>query len=155
MRAKLIARVSTESQDAQIRMKELREYAVNNNYKICAEYWINESATVDIEDRTDFMKALLDEKQEDIIIINKLDRLTRNFKSIVWFEEFINNNVNIVSLDHQTHLKSATGRFLFRQLLLIACFETEQTKERMRAKVEELKKAGAYKGRKKGALGKK
>jgi DNA invertase Pin-like site-specific DNA recombinase len=154
MRAKLIARVSTESQDANIRMQELREFAVSNNYKICAEYWINESATVDIDNRTDFMKALQDDKGEDIIIINKLDRLTRNFKSISWFEEFIENNINIISIDHQTNLKTATGRLVFRQLLLIACFETEQTKERMKAKVEQMKAQGKYKGRQKGAKGK-
>lgn len=156
MRAKLIARVSTEKQDADIRMQELRDYASNKGYKIASEYWIKESATIDIEDRKDFVRALEENNKEDVIIINKLDRLTRNFKSIAWFEDYLNNsNIKLIALDHQPDLKTATGRLVFRQLLLIACFETEQVKERMKPKIEKRKAEGRYLGRKKGAKNKK
>jgi len=156
MNCKLIARVSTETQDADIMMKALREYAKLKDYRIVGEYWIKESAVIDIEDRKDFIKALEDDRNEDIVIINKLDRLTRNFKSIAWFENYLNNaKFKLIALDHEPNLKTAVGRFVFRQLLLIACFETEQTKERMLAKVNQMKKAGLYKGRKKGSKNKK
>lgn len=155
MNAKLIARVSTKKQDNEIRMTELRLFAKSKGYRIVGEYWIKESAAIDIEKRNEFMNALEEDRGEDIVILNKLDRLTRNFKTIPYFEEYlINAKFNLITIDHEPNLTNATGRFLFRQLLLMACLEHELMKERMEPKVEERKNAGGYKGRKKGAKNK-
>ena len=156
MRAKLIARVSTEKQDGDLRMRELRNYARIKNHVIVAEYWIYESATIELEKRKEFMTALEEDKGEELIIVNKLDRITRNFKSISWFEEyFANLNAKIIALDFEPDFETAIGRYMFRQLLLLAVLEAEQIKERAKPKIEERKKEGKYKGRLKGAIGKK
>jgi len=155
MRAKLIARVSTKKQDGDLRMSELRAYAKQKGHLIVGEYWIYESATIELEHRTEFMEALTEDKGEELIIFNKLDRITRNFKSISWFEDYFGNHkAQVIALDFIPEFKAAIGRFMFRQLLLLAVLEAEQTKERAKPAIEKRKKAGGYKGRMKGALGK-
>ena len=155
MRAKLIARVSTDKQDGDLRMNELRQYAKSHNHTIVGEYWVYESATIDLEGRKEFMYALQDPKQEDLIIFNKLDRITRNFKSIAWFEEYFSNlKAKVIALDFTPDFKTAIGRYLFRQLLTVAVLEAEQIKERAKPAIEKRKANGGYKGRQKGAKGK-
>ena len=155
MRVKLIARVSTTKQDGDLRMRELRHYAKNENHTIVAEYWIYESATIDLEDRKEFLNALTENKNEELIIFNKLDRITRNFKSISWFEEyFANLPAKVIALDFIPDFKTSIGRYMFRQLLLLAVLEAEQTKERAKPAIEKRKANGGYAGRKRGAVGK-
>lgn len=155
-RAKLIARVSTDDQDGELRMNELRLRAKLSNWTIVAEYWIYESATIDLEDRKEFMNALNEDKGEDLIVFNKLDRITRNFKSISWFEEyFMSLKAKVIALDYVPDFSNSIGRYMFRQLLLLAVLEAEQTKERAKPGIDKAKAAGKYKGGKKGRKWKK
>lgn len=154
-RAKLIARVSTDKQDNELKIKELRDYCKSNNIKIVGEYWIEETGTKPPEQRKKFMKAFTEDLGEDYLILNKLDRLTRNFQSIAFFEDYLQKaSFDLICLDHTPNLKNSVGRLLFRQLLTFACFETEQMKERLKPKTEKRKAEGGYKGRQKGAKGK-
>ena len=155
MRAKLIARVSTEKQDGDLRMQELRMYAKQHNHIIVGEYWVYESATIDLEERKEFLYALNDNKEEELIIFNRLDRITRNFKSISWFEEYFKNlKAKVIAIDFIPDFETAIGRYLFRALLTVAVLEAEQTKERAAPAIAKRKKNGGYKGRQKGAKGK-
>ena len=156
MRVTLAARVSTTKQDADIRMKELRQWAKVNNHTIVDEFFIYESATVDLEDRKEFMK-IFENPKGDALVLNKLDRLTRNFPNISYFENYFKNNnkFKLIALDITPDFNTAVGRYIFRQILSIACLEAEQMKERQKKGVDKAKALGKFKGRKKGALGKK
>jgi DNA invertase Pin-like site-specific DNA recombinase len=156
MKVRLCARVSTDHQDADSKMKELRQWAKRNNHQIIDEVWIYESATQSLGDRVEF-KKLLDFPKGEALVINKLDRLTRNFDSVSFIENYFRTNwsdYKLIALDFPINLENATGRLMFRQMLTFACFESEVMKERQVLGIARAKAEGKYKGRPKGALGK-
>jgi len=154
MKVTLAARVSTTKQDADLRMKELRQWAKSLNHIIVDEFFIYEGATANFKDRVEFMK-IFENPKGDALILNKLDRLTRNFADIVYFEEYFQKNTKfkLIALDMVPDFTSAIGRYVFRAILSIACLEAEQMKERQRAGINKAKAAGKFKGRQKGAKG--
>lgn len=156
MKVILAARVSTTKQDADMRMRELRQWAKVNNHLIVDEFFIYEGATGELTDRKEFMK-IFNNPKGDALVLNKLDRLTRNFGSISYFEKYFReqgDKFKLIALDHTPNFNDAIGRCIFRQLLTFACLEAEQMKERQVAGIAKAKAEGKYKGRQSGALGK-
>jgi DNA invertase Pin-like site-specific DNA recombinase len=156
MKVTLYARVSTKDQSVDDNMRQLRKWAVNNKHQIVHEVWDTESATIDLKDRKKFLEILNNPKGQ-AIVVNKLDRITRNFDSVTYIEKYFRENWNtfkLIALDFPIDLESAVGRLMFRNMMTLACFEPEQMKERQRPSIERLKKEGKYLGRQKGAKGK-
>lgn len=156
MKVTLYARVSTKDQSVDDKMRELRKWAVNNNHRIVYEVWDTESATIDLKDRKKFVEILKNPKGE-AIVVNKLDRITRNFDSVTYIEKYFRENWNkfkLIALDFPIDLESAVGRLMFRNMMTLACFEPEQMKERQKLGIERAKAEGKFKGRQKGAYGK-
>jgi len=156
MKVTLYARVSTKDQSVDDKMRELRKWAVTNKHIIVHEVWDTESGTIDLKDRMKFLE-ILNNPIGEAIVVNKLDRITRNFDSVTLIEKYFRegwSTFKLIALDFPIDLESAVGRLMFRNMMALACFEPEQMKERQRPAIERLKKAGAYKGRQKGAKGK-
>jgi len=156
MNVTLYARVSTNDQNVDDKMHELRKWAINNKHRIVHEVWDKESGTIELKDRRKFLE-ILNNPIGDAIVVNKLDRITRNFDSVTYIEKYFRegwSTFKLIALDFPVDLESAVGRLMFRNMMALACFEPEQMKERQRPAIERLKKAGAYKGRQKGAKGK-
>jgi len=156
MKVTLYARVSTKDQSVDDKMRELRKWAVNNNHTIVHEVWDTESATIDLKDRTKFLEILNNPKGE-AIVVNKLDRITRNFDSVTYIEKYFRENWNtfkLIALDFPINLENAVGRLMFRNMMTLACFEPEQMKERQKLGIARAKSEGKFKGRKKGAVAK-
>ncbi len=157
MKVTLYARVSTKDQSVDDKMKELRKWATNNNHRIVYEVWDTESGTIDLKDRVKF-NQILNNPIGDALVVNKLDRITRNFDSVTYIEKYFRENWNkfkLVALDFPIDLESAVGRLMFRNMMTLACFEPEQMKERQKLGIERAKAEGKFTGRKRGALGKK
>lgn len=156
MKVTLYARVSTKDQNVDDKMQQLRKWAVNNNHRIVHEVWDTESGTIELKDRVKFNEILNNPKGE-ALIVNKLDRITRNFDSVTFIEKYFRENWNtfkLIALDFDVRLDNAVGRLMFRQLMALACYEPELMKERQRPAIERAKSEGKYKGRQKGAKGK-
>lgn len=155
MKVTLYARVSTKDQSVDDKMKELRQWAVNNDHKIVHEVWDTESATIDLKDRIKFNEILNNPKGQ-AIVVNKLDRITRNFDSVTYIEKYFRENWNtfkLIALDFPINLETAVGRLMFRNMMTLACFEPEQMKERQKLGIARAKAEGKFKGRQKGAKG--
>lgn len=153
MKVTLYARVSTDEQNLDDKMKELRQWAKNNNHIIVYEVWDTESGTIELKDRKKFLQ-ILNNPKGDALVVNKLDRITRNFDSVTLIEKYFRNNWNkfkLIALDFPVNLDTAVGRLMFRNMLTLACFEPEQMKERQRLGIARAKAEGKFKGRKKGA----
>jgi DNA invertase Pin-like site-specific DNA recombinase len=96
------------------------------------------------------LKLLLAEiaaKRIDVVVVYKVDRLTRSladFAKIV--EIFDANNVSFVSITQAFNTTTSMGRLTLNVLLSFAQFEREVTGERIRDKIAASKKKGLWMG---------
>ncbi|MEM6464263.1 MAG: recombinase family protein [Pseudomonadota bacterium] len=100
-------------------------------------------------DRPALQRLLKDvkENQVDIVVVYKIDRLTRSlmdFSRIV--EIFDANDVSFVSVTQQFNTSTSMGRLTLNMLLSFAQFEREVTAERIRDKIAASKKKGMWMG---------
>jgi len=152
MKLDLYARTSTKDQNVDLQMDLLREYCKRNDFEIASETYDQESGTIELKDRKKF-QDLLNHPKGDALLIFKLDRITRNFDSLTLIEKHFRDNwdnYKLICTDMPIDLKTAVGRLMFRNLMVINCFEPEQMKERQKPAIERAKKEGKFKGRPKG-----
>jgi len=136
------ARTSTIDQiaglDAQI--KELKQAGCE---KIFQEQVSSIGKRLQLEAVLDFVR------EEDTLIVTKLDRLARSVADLmVTIQKLNNKNVGlrILNLGMDTH--TPTGKLMLTVLGGVAQFEREMMLERQREGVAKAKAAGKYKGRK-------
>ncbi len=85
--------------------------------------------------------------QIDIVVVYKIDRLTRSlvdFSRLV--EVFERHNVSFVSVTQQFNTTTSMGRLMLNVLLSFAQFEREVTGERIRDKIAASKRKGMWMG---------
>ncbi len=96
------------------------------------------------------MKRLLDrvrERRIDIILIYKIDRLTRSLTDFAKLaEQFDQYGVSFVSVTQQFNTTTSMGRLMLNVLLSFAQFEREIAGERIRDKIAASKKKGMWMG---------
>lgn len=83
----------------------------------------------------------------DIVVVYKIDRLTRSladFSKMV--EVFERNRVSFVSVTQQFNTTTSMGRLMLNVLLSFAQFEREVTGERIRDKIAAAKRKGMWMG---------
>jgi site-specific DNA recombinase len=86
-------------------------------------------------------------KQVDVVVVYKVDRLTRSlmdFSKIV--EEFDRHGVSFVAVTQQFNTTTSMGRLTLNVLLSFAQFEREVTAERIRDKIAASKRKGMWMG---------
>jgi site-specific DNA recombinase len=91
--------------------------------------------------------AEIDDGQIDVVVVYKVDRLTRSlsdFARIV--ERFDAHGVSFVSVTQQFNTTSSMGRLTLNVLLSFAQFEREVTGERIRDKIAASKRKGMWMG---------
>ncbi|MBS1833235.1 MAG: recombinase family protein [Acidobacteria bacterium] len=87
------------------------------------------------------------EKRLDIIVIYKIDRLTRSLMDFAKLAEvFDKEGVSFVSVTQQFNTTTSMGRLMLNVLLSFAQFEREITGERIRDKIAASKKKGIWMG---------
>jgi len=96
------------------------------------------------------LQALLElvrDKQVDVIVIYKIDRLTRSLMDFANLAElFDKESVSFVSVTQQFNTTTSMGRLMLNVLLSFAQFEREITGERIRDKIAASKKKGIWMG---------
>jgi DNA invertase Pin-like site-specific DNA recombinase len=157
MNVDLYARVSTEDQDVNQQIIHLRKWAVSNGHRIVSETFDTQSGKIPLENREKFHNLLNNPKGDALVVFN-LDRLTRNWDSVTFIEKHFRDNwdkYKLISTKDEINLDNANGRLMFRIKLAINCHMPEDMIEKQIIGIERAKKDGKYKGRKKGAIGKK
>lgn len=85
--------------------------------------------------------------QIDIVVIYKIDRLTRSLTDFARLAEtFDQHNASFVSVTQQFNTTNSMGRLMLNVLLSFAQFEREITGERIRDKIAASKKKGMWMG---------
>ena len=92
-----------------------------------------------------------DEGKFETLVVQDVDRLTRNYYDGVAFEKFvIDKKKKIISLSEPVDLTTPYGRFMFRVKLAMNSFYVENLVDKIRIGIQRAKKEGKYRGGKKG-----
>ncbi|QIG52441.1 recombinase family protein [Nordella sp. HKS 07] len=100
-------------------------------------------------DRPALLRLLEDVRQKklDVIVVYKVDRLTRSLADFAKLVELFDaNDVSFVSVTQSFNTTSSMGRLTLNVLLSFAQFEREVTGERIRDKIAASKKKGLWMG---------
>lgn len=88
-------------------------------------------------------------KQNDLLLVNKIDRCSRNTLDFLKLQEkLFKKSVRFISLDLSYSNDMAVNNLIATNLAAIATFENERRKDRQRQGIKAAKAAGKYIGRK-------
>lgn len=158
MKTIIYARISTnqEKQNVKQQIEHCKAYAEREGHEVLKVF--KDEKTGKTNDRRGYQGALkfLKENLGVGLIVHDSDRTTRNFYDGVDFEKFIiESKVKVISISENIDLSSPNGRLMFRIKNALNAYYVENLIEKIKVGVERAKKEGKYKGRKKGAKGKK
>lgn len=100
-------------------------------------------------DRPELQRMLRDIRKGliDVVLVYKIDRLTRSHKDFYYLIEFFDKyNVELVAVTQKFDTTNAMGRLLRGIMLDFAQFEREMTAERTRDKMKARAKKGLWNG---------
>lgn len=153
-------RASTDKQDASRSRDELKAFVTDHNQRIASFYQENITGTK--PDRPELNRLLSDSEKGDILLIEKIDRLTR-LPFVLWEElksSIKNRGVHIVVVDQpMTHqalvandesvsaIQQALTNFMLDLSAAMARDDYETRQKRTQQGIQKAKKLGRYKGR--------
>ena len=117
IRAAVYARVSTRAQDADMQMRELREYAQRRGWQIAYEY-VDRGICGAKERRPALDKLWSDCRKRliDAVIVYRYDRFARSLRQLVnALCEFQSLGIQFVSLHEGVDTSTSNGRLVVRK----------------------------------------
>ena len=149
MRVALYARVSTldKGQDAEVQLRELREYATRRGWT-AVEYVDNGvSGTKDSRPQLNAMMQAARRRKLDCVLVARFDRFARSVSHLLRaLEEFRALGIEFVSLNEACDTTTPQGKMLFTILGAVAEFERELIRERVRAGLANARAKGRLPG---------
>jgi DNA invertase Pin-like site-specific DNA recombinase len=146
----LYARVSTlNSQNPEMQVAELREYAQRRGWALSGEY-VDIGVSGAKESRPELNRMLEDAhlRRFDAIVVWKLDRLGRSLKHLVnTIEDLAAYGVSFISLRDNLDLSTPSGRLMMHIIGAMAQFERELIRERVSAGIHAARHRGVRIGR--------
>lgn len=139
----IYARVSTDTQDVDKQVQELKNIALLQNYMVFDVYSDVVSGTKD--SRPELNRMMFDMRKGcfDAIMIYKLDRLGRSLKHLITIcEELHNKGVDLIVTSQGIDTSTSTGKLLFNILGSVAQFERELISERTKLGQRKAKNIG-------------
>jgi DNA invertase Pin-like site-specific DNA recombinase len=134
------ARVSSKDQNLFLQKDALNRYGVDKIYE--------EKISSRVKSRPELGKLLSVLKEDDTIVIFKLDRISRSVKELISLSErFDKRGIHFISLHDSIDTTTANGRLFFRILASIAEFERDLISERTVAGLESARARGRLGGR--------
>ena len=152
LQAAIYARVSTQDQNCEMQVRELREYAARRGWSVAAEYvdtgWSGAKASRPELDRLMRDAAL---RRFDAVLVYKLDRFGRSVRHCLdGIAALGAHGVRFLAVSQSidTDHANPTARLLLHILASVAEFERELIRERVCAGVRNAKRKGKQLGRK-------
>jgi len=154
-RVAIYCRVSTEDQTLEQQRQPLIEKCEREGWK----YQIFEekiSGAKLSRTQLDLMMHAIRNREFNIVMVWKLDRLGRSLSHLIQLvEEFNNKNVQFICLSPDVDTKSAQGMFFLQIMGAVAELERQMIRERTIAKLRYLQSKGVRLGRPPGSKDKK
>jgi len=151
MRAIIYARVSTEEQkrkgySIEAQLEACRNYAKARGWEVAMEYEEAKSGK-DAKKRVKLQRAItfLKEGGADILLVWRIDRLTRSVRDFVDILERIDRR--LASVMEGFDMSTPEGKMLAEVLATFAEYERELMRVRTKAGIEEARRAGKQIGR--------
>jgi len=150
VRVGLYARVSTSNnQDPEMQLTELREYADRRGWQISEEY-TDRGVSGSKESRPALNRLMADacRRRFDAILVWKIDRFGRSLKHLVnSLAELAALGVGFISLRDNLDLSTPSGRLMCQLIGAFAEFERALIQERVRAGIRNARAKGKRLGR--------
>ena len=136
------ARVSTTDQDLSIQMNALIAAG-------CEKIFEEKASGSSRNGRAELQRALEYVREEDQLVITRIDRLARSIKDLQDIIHVLNEKgVQLTATEQPIDTSTAAGKCFLDMLGVFAEFETNLRKERQMEGIQKAKERGAYKGRK-------
>ncbi|AXH00549.1 recombinase family protein (plasmid) [Deinococcus wulumuqiensis] len=134
------ARVSKGDQDTTLQLKALEGAGVQKTY--------TENASGGRWDRPELHKALEQLREGDVLVVWKLDRLSRSLKDLLTLlEQIEGQGAGFRSLTENIDTTTPAGRMMMQMVGSFAEFERAMIRERTRAGLEQARSQGRVGGR--------
>ncbi len=148
--AAIYARVSTDKQNSELQLAELRAYAEKRGWVLYREY-IDNGYSGGNTKRPAFIQMLEDARKRrfDLLLVWKLDRLSRSLQDLInTLAELGSLRIDFVSFnDSGLDTSGPTGKLLFHVLAAFGEFERDIIRERVKAGLENARRKGKRLGR--------
>ena len=148
MKIAVYGRVSTNKQECETQLRDLREYAAQRGFEVIEEYVDRLTGMKD--SRPALNRLMLDAKQRkfDAVLVWKLDRWGRSLVDLMTtLHELTALGVGFVSLTEALDLTTPAGRAFAGFLAVFAEFERGLIRERIKAGITDARKRGKAHGR--------
>ena len=146
-------RVSTRHQKNDSQRAEIDKWLRNNAINQTTVQWFEDKESGTTTHRSAFKQlqdAIFDGSVKTVVVW-KLDRISRSQRDgINLLADWCDKGVRVVSVTQQIDLSGAVGRMVASVMFGLAEIEMEYRRERQIAGISIARKAGVYKGRKKG-----
>lgn len=137
------ARVSTKDQKLDLQIDELKKFGCEKIYTD-----ISSGANASRPNFDEMMKML---RNNDTVVVFKLDRLGRSVKHLIELFEFFNKNkITLISLTERVDTSTVQGKLMFNMFAMLAEFERDLIIERTRSGLSAARARGRNGGRPKG-----
>src|SRR6266849_4385644 len=149
-RVALYARVSTSngSQDPEMQLRELREYAERRGLTIVGEYIDRMTGSKDSRPDLNRLMADAGQRKFDAVLVWKLDRFGRSLRHLVnALAELEALGLTFISLRDNLDLSTPSGRLMFQIIGAMAEFERSLIQERVKAGLRNARAKGKRLGR--------
>src|SRR5713226_10208799 len=147
-RAAAYLRVSTDRQDLEVQLPEIREHAVRRGWELVATY--SDIASGAREDRASFRRLLADaaKRKFDVIVVQRFDRAARSVKQLVQALEHLRFcRVAFLSIKEDIDTSTPAGELIFHVMAAIGQFERALIGDRIRSGLERARALGKPLGR--------
>jgi len=149
MRTVLYARVSTNSQDTDLQLREFRDYCRRRGWDVADEY-IDTGVSGAKDRRPELDRLMSDAKKRkfDAVVVYRYDRFARSLRHLVnALEEFRALGIEFVSIHEGVDTSTPNGRLVFGIFATIAEFERELIRDRVRSGIRNARAKGKKLGR--------
>jgi DNA invertase Pin-like site-specific DNA recombinase len=150
MKTAIYARVSTTNgQDPEMQLRELREYCKRRNWEVSDEYVdLGISRAKEKRPELDRLLAHAHRRNFDAVVVWRFDRFARSVSHLLRaLENFRSLGIEFVSLSEQVDTSTPTGKMVFTVLGAVAELERTLIAERVRAGLRNAKAKGRTLGR--------
>lgn len=154
LRTAIYARCSTDSQNPDMQLSELREYASRRGLQIVGEFTDIASGSRDDRPQLNKVLALAKQRKIDALLVWKVDRLGRSLRHLVnTISELEAVGVAFLSLKDSLDFSTPAGRLMFNVIAAMRQFERDLIRERVKSGMANAKRKGIKLGRKAVAVG--
>lgn len=148
MKIAIYARVSTEDQNLENQLEQLKGYCDRMDYEIYDIY--KDKISGSKESRPGFNKLMQDSRKKrfDAVLCWKLDRLGRSLEHLISIiKEWKKRGIDLICYQQNIDTTNASGKLMFQIIGAFAEFERNMIRERTKAGLERARKQGKKLGR--------